>query len=172
MREAALRAAIELIAEHGFAATSMAQIAEAAGISPSGLAHHFPSKNALLGAVLDHRDEMDRLGEDDADGPGEVFDQLVRVAEINGQRRQLVALYMTMIGEAASPGHPAHPWMLRHYEGAMPRLERAVRAGQEQGVIHPVGPNVDPDGGPVGRPDRSLALPATRSHLRRYPPVL
>lgn len=69
VREAALRAAIELIAEHGFAATSMAQIAEAAGISPSGLAHHFPSKNALLGAVLDHRDEMDRLGEDDADGP-------------------------------------------------------------------------------------------------------
>jgi len=140
VREAALRAAIDLIAEQGYAATSMAQVAEAAGISPSGLAHHFPSKMALLGAVLDHRDAMDSLAEPDGEGPWEVFDGLVRLARVNAGRRQLVALYMTMIGEAASPGHPAHPWMERHYAVSLDLLASAVRTGQEQGLIHPEAP--------------------------------
>lgn len=140
VREGALRAAIELIAEHGFASTSMAQVAEAAGISPSGLAHHFPSKMALLGAVLDHRDAMDSLAETEGDGPWEVFDGLVRLARVNAGRRQLVALYMTIIGEAASPGHPAHPWMERHYELSLTLLEDAVRTGQEQGLIRAEAP--------------------------------
>lgn len=136
VRKAVLRAAIELIAEHGYAATSMAQVAEAAGISPSGLAHHFPSKKALLGAVLDHRDAMDSLAEDTGEGPWKVFDGLVSLAQVNSGRRQLVALYMTMIGEAASPAHPARPWMERHYQTTLLLLEEAVHEGQQQGAIH------------------------------------
>ena len=116
VREAALGAAIDLIAEHGYAATSMAQVAEAAGISPSGLAHHFPSKAALLGAVLDHRDSIDTLPAAEGAGAWAVFDGLVELARVNAGRRQLVALYTTVIGEAVGPDHPAHDWMLRHFE--------------------------------------------------------
>ncbi|MEO2097182.1 MAG: helix-turn-helix domain-containing protein [Brachybacterium sp.] len=135
VREAALRAAIDLIAEHGYAATSMAQVAEAAGISPSGLAHHFPSKAALLGAVLDHRDATDNVPVSEDAGTWAVFDGLVELARINAGRRQLVALYTTVIGEAVGPDHPAHDWMLRHFEVSLALLEDAVREGQRAGEI-------------------------------------
>jgi AcrR family transcriptional regulator len=135
VRDAALRAAIDLIAEHGYAATSMAQVAETAGISPSGLAHHFSSKTVLLGAVLDHRDAMDALDSISGEEPWGVFAALVGLARVNSGRRPLVALYTTMIGEAASPGHPAHPWMRRHYESVLSRLEDAVHEGQRLGHL-------------------------------------
>ena len=135
VREAALGAAIDLIAEHGYAATSMAQVAEAAGISPSGLAHHFPSKAALLGAVLDHRDSIDTLPAAEGAGAWAVFDGLVELARVNAGRRQLVALYTTVIGEAVGPDHPAHDWMLRHFEVSLALLEDAVREGQRTGEI-------------------------------------
>jgi len=135
VREAVLRAAIDLIAEHGYAATSMAQVAEAAGISPSGLAHHFPSKAALLGAVLDHRDAIDTIPLPEGAGAWGVFDGLVELAGLNAGRRQLVALYTTVIGEAAGPEHPAHDWMLRHYELSLALLEDAIREGQRAGEI-------------------------------------
>ena len=140
VREAALNAAIDLIAEHGYAATSMAQVAEAAGISPSGLAHHFPSKAALLGAVLDHRDAIDMVPALEVVGPWGVFDGLVELARVNSGRRQLVALYTTVIGEAVGPDHPAHDWMLRHYAVSLARLSDAVREGQRRGEIDTAAP--------------------------------
>lgn len=140
VREAALSAAIDLIAEHGYAATSMAQVAEAAGISPSGLAHHFPSKAALLGAVLDHRDASDTIPAPEGAGPWGVFDGLVELARVNAGRRQLVALYTTVIGEAVGPDHPAHDWMLRHYELSLALLADAVREGQRRGEIAAAAP--------------------------------
>lgn len=136
VRDGALRAAIDLIAEQGYAATSMAQVAEAAGISPSGLAHHFPSKAALLGAVLDHRDAMDALPPPEGEeGPWDAFDQLVVLAGTNMERRQLVALYTTMIGEAIAPAHPAHGWMRRHFDLVLELLRETIRTGQERGLV-------------------------------------
>lgn len=141
VRERALQAAIDLIAHQGYTATSMAQVADAAGISPSGLAHHFPSKNALLAAVLEHRDRVDS---DPAPAPGQTpwssFDHLVTVAGLNMRRRQIVQLYMTMIGEAATPDHPAHEWMIGHYTSVFGNLVSGLRIDQEAGYIHPDAP--------------------------------
>jgi TetR/AcrR family transcriptional regulator len=47
-----LQAATRLFAEQGYAAASMAEIARAAGMSKSGVFHHFPSKHALYREVL------------------------------------------------------------------------------------------------------------------------
>lgn len=43
---------LDLFAEHGFYGTSMRQIARAVGVRESALYHHFPSKNAILQALL------------------------------------------------------------------------------------------------------------------------
>lgn len=136
VREAALRAAIDLIAEHGFAGTTMAQVADGAGISPSGLAHHFPSKTALLGAVLDYRDAMDSPELEVAGGePWGSFDELAAIARINMERRPLVQLYTSMIGEAFAPGHPAHGWMRRHYETVVENLRDQLHEDQQRGYV-------------------------------------
>lgn len=136
IRESALRAAVDLIARQGFAATSMSQVAEAAGISPSGLAHHFPSKKALLGAVLTYRDVMDNEGGLQLDeNPWTCFDQLVDIAAVNSTRHQLVLLYTTMVGEAVTEDHPAHPWMAGHFRDALASLSACLIRDQELGRV-------------------------------------
>ncbi|MGP9845161.1 TetR/AcrR family transcriptional regulator [Brachybacterium sp. 107] len=141
VREGAMRAAIDLIARQGFAATSMAQVAAAAGISPSGLVHHFPSKKALLGAVLEYRDTVDSFPREAfGEGPWADFDHLVHVAGLNMERRQLVLLYTTMMGEAATSEHPAHEWLKSHYAAVVGTLADAVRAAQRDGHMRPEAP--------------------------------
>jgi AcrR family transcriptional regulator len=51
-----LDVAFGLFADHGYRATTLAQVADAVGITEAGVLHHFPSKEALLQAVLDARD--------------------------------------------------------------------------------------------------------------------
>src|SRR4051812_39604541 len=58
-RAKAVQAAVELFAKSGFKGTSVAQVAAKTGLSQSGLLHHFPSKAALLTAVLEERDAED-----------------------------------------------------------------------------------------------------------------
>lgn len=58
-RQAIEQAAIDLFAELGYNATSMRQIAAAAGIQPAAIYHWFPAKEAILTQLQD--DFMDRL---------------------------------------------------------------------------------------------------------------
>ena len=73
-----LNEAVVLFGEHGYAGTSLADIANAADISKAGLLHHFSSKDELFGKVLERRDREDALsilvespasGEDVVDAP-------------------------------------------------------------------------------------------------------
>jgi AcrR family transcriptional regulator len=51
LREALLRAALELIGEHGVAALSLREVARRAGVSHAAPAHHFADKAGLLTAL-------------------------------------------------------------------------------------------------------------------------
>jgi len=52
-RERILARAVELFAAHGFDAVTMRQLGDAVGLDNSSLYRHFPSKAALIDAVLD-----------------------------------------------------------------------------------------------------------------------
>jgi AcrR family transcriptional regulator len=56
-RERILDEAMRLFSEHGYAATSIAKIEAAAGLTPGagGLYHHFASKEAVLAAGIERR---------------------------------------------------------------------------------------------------------------------
>lgn len=75
--ERLLAAATHLFARHGYEATSVAQIVEAAGVTKGALYHYFRSKDDLLhevyGRVL--REQTRRLAAI-ADGPGPAADRL------------------------------------------------------------------------------------------------
>ncbi len=60
-REQITTLAIGLIAEHGYARTSLARIAEAAGVSNAAILYHFGSKNAVLESA--YATVIDRLSE-------------------------------------------------------------------------------------------------------------
>ncbi|KAA9159943.1 TetR/AcrR family transcriptional regulator [Amycolatopsis acidicola] len=137
-REKAVRAAMELFATSGFKGTSIARVAEKTGLSQSGLLHHFPSKTALLSAVLEARDAED--GEflsagGDAPLGWAAFDSLAALVARNSTRPQLVGLYVRVSAEAIEPGHPAHEWLRSHYANVEAWLTDAVQAGKERGEI-------------------------------------
>ncbi|GAC57107.1 putative TetR family transcriptional regulator [Gordonia hirsuta DSM 44140 = NBRC 16056] len=56
-REAVLSQAVTLFADHGFHEVTIEQIASAAGLPPSGVYRHFPSKQAILSAALERAAE-------------------------------------------------------------------------------------------------------------------
>lgn len=64
-RDRILLRATEAIAELGYGSASMAQLAQACGLSKAGLYHYFPSKDAILFESLDRYTKLllDRLAE-------------------------------------------------------------------------------------------------------------
>lgn len=84
-RQALLDAAKEAFATHGFAGTSIRALAGAVGIKESSFYNHFPSKQALLDAVLDLAEQ--RLGQtgeqfavplEDASAAADVYEHMSR----------------------------------------------------------------------------------------------
>ncbi|WP_122819061.1 TetR/AcrR family transcriptional regulator [Nocardioides pantholopis] len=58
MRARLLEATVELLVERGFAGTSTTLVSERAGVSRGAQLHHFPSKNALVVAAVEHVAEV------------------------------------------------------------------------------------------------------------------
>lgn len=54
MRARLMEAAVECLVERGFAGTSTTLVSERAGVSRGGQLHHFPTKDALVVAAVEH----------------------------------------------------------------------------------------------------------------------
>lgn len=138
-RERLLVVALDLFASGGYRGTSIAQVAERAGLSQSGLLHHFRSKADLLAAALDHRDELEGHLLETADGSPAMgwaaFDALVELVRRNAAEPRLVRLFVTLSVEAIDPDHPAHRWMVAHYDGVSSWLTAAIERGKRTGEM-------------------------------------
>ncbi len=133
--------AFELMAEKGYRGTSIAQVAARAGISQSGLLHHFPTKQDLLIAVIGHRHDLDaRLLENRGGGSLQgwgAFDALIDLVRHNSEHPQLVRMFVTLCAEAMDPDHPAHGWVRHHYADAESTLITAIEAGVAEATMRP-----------------------------------
>jgi len=110
-RKQILEAAVETIAEVGFANASLAQIGKRAGISKSVIGYYFPSKDDLVRAVVDnfflagHEEMMEHLKT--ATSAGELLRRYVRqnMLYIAGNRTatravsEIIANFRTPDGE-------------------------------------------------------------------------
>lgn len=126
--------ATDLFGEAGYRGASLREIAARCGISHPGLLHHFATKEALLIAVLEHRDEVDlaRLAAE----PGlDALRRIVEVVALNETRRGIVELYAVLSAEATSAGHPAHDFFVRRYRTALDTAERAYSSARERGAL-------------------------------------
>lgn len=135
-REQILEAALHTIAERGFLATSVAELAEAVGLSQSGLLHYFGSKEELFVAVLLKRDQVDA-----ADLGEATPEALIRLIRHNTQVPGLIELFTHMQAAAADPNHPAHEYMRLHYELGTAAFAELIRGLQRSGEVPPA---VDP----------------------------
>jgi AcrR family transcriptional regulator len=146
-RERIVAAASELFAERGFHATPMTAVAEAAGLSQTGLLHHFPSKELLLAEVLEQRDIRDlaALSErhDGAARGWQVLDDMVDLVRTNAGREGFVRLFTSLAGEAVDPTHPGHEWLGRHHAAAVAALTAALHDAVADGEADPAVPAGD-----------------------------
>ena len=139
-RTRVLEVALDLFAASGYRGTSVAQVAQHAGLSQAGLLHHFPSKVALLTAALEYREETEgtRLEVDGVAPLGwAAFDALTGLVARNAARPSIVRLFVTLSAEALDPAHPAHDWILNHYDSLTTWLTAAVEFGRAQGEFRP-----------------------------------
>ncbi|WTW99865.1 TetR/AcrR family transcriptional regulator [Streptomycetaceae bacterium NBC_01309] len=135
--------AVALFGEVGYRGASLREIAARCGISHPGLIHHFPTKEALLLAVLAQRDEDDarRLT-----AAGEVgVDRLrrtVEVVELNTRRRAIVEMFTALSAEATSAEHPAHAYFAERYRTTVAGLTYDYAHAREAGLLRP---GIDPE---------------------------
>ncbi|WP_291382467.1 TetR/AcrR family transcriptional regulator [Demequina sp.] len=145
-RQQVLDTALVMFARQGYRATSLRDIAARSGITHPGLLYHFPTKEALLMAALERRDEVDGVEEDDgvvefADLDGRaLLEHLVAGAAKNAAKRGLVELFASLSVEATAPDHPAHAYFVARYSSLRATLVRGLEelaAAQElrQGVV-------------------------------------
>jgi AcrR family transcriptional regulator len=133
-RDAILLAASQQFARHGYRGTSLASIAEAAGLSQPGLLHHFPSKKALLLAVLAERDSTDGpLASPPLQGKGiGIIDGIGTLVAHNETTPDQVRMFSMLLGESTAPDHPAHDYFVDRYAGIRSRFIGHLRTAQAQ----------------------------------------
>ena len=130
-RERILRAARRCFVRRGFHAASMADIAETAEMSPGLIYRYFPSKNAIVHAIIDREMEearciLDRLGsaEDMVGAMLEVFERWAR-----GDDEEMNAvLFLEMVAASARDEELAET-MRRADAVVRGRLEEVLRCG-------------------------------------------
>ncbi|MPY50969.1 TetR/AcrR family transcriptional regulator [Streptomyces acidicola] len=118
-----VRAALEVIAERGYRGASMAAIAERVGLTQQGLLHYFPTKDALLVAVLKERDQWDAVPDSQWR-----LDLLGSLVEYNAMRPGIVQTFSALLGESVTEGHPTREFFTERYVRVRATMAEALRA--------------------------------------------
>ncbi|MFE2485704.1 TetR/AcrR family transcriptional regulator [Streptomyces mirabilis] len=118
-----VRAALEVIAERGYRGASMASVAERVGLTQQGLLHYFPTKDALLVAVLKERDQWDAV----PDTQWRV-DLLASLVEYNAMRPGIIQTFSALLGESVTEGHPAREYFTERYVRVRASMAAVLRA--------------------------------------------
>ena len=129
-RQRILDVAERLLSRNGARGTTLAQIAQEAGVSQAGLLHHFESKEQLLNTVLDARDADD---EANADLSGDLIEQLRRVTERFRRSPELIGTLGVLRMENLDPEAPLHGRFLRRYRSGIDWVAEGIRRGQHAG---------------------------------------
>lgn len=126
-REAILDATVEMIAEVGYHGLSLRDVARRVGISHPGVIYHFPSKEALLMAVVQRFDEDENFSIESLESaePMEILKRFVDITRSLRQSPIFVEMECMLAVEASSDLHPAHDHFVHRFESINQILTRA-----------------------------------------------
>jgi AcrR family transcriptional regulator len=113
-REEILQHAVDVFGRLGFHAASMREIAKECGLSQAGLLHHFPTKEALLLALVDEREHNQDMTFASKSDTWTVF--FYKRMLHNMENEALTRLWANLVGEATDRQHPAHKYFLERYQ--------------------------------------------------------
>ncbi|WP_129338438.1 TetR/AcrR family transcriptional regulator [Cellulomonas endophytica] len=141
-RRQIIAAAAELYGEVGYRSASLREVAARAGLSHPGLLHHFGTKEALLLAVLEQRDEEDTAAFVEGRRGVAALAGIVDIVERNTRRPAIVELFCVLSAEATAVDHPAHAWFRQRYGTVLAAAATAYREAAEDGRLRA---EVDPE---------------------------
>lgn len=139
-----IAAAFAEFSSGSYESVSLRSIAAAAQMSHPGLLHHFPTKQALLEAVLTAHEAADQRAFAEHPPPqtvAELADVMAAAVAVDRQERELVQLRARLGAAGADPKHPAHDFAVRRYERLAAQTTQtiaALAAGE-------VAPDVEPE---------------------------
>lgn len=141
-REKILAAAIRHVARNGGRGTSLAQIAAEAGVTQQGLLYYFASKDDLLNAALDIRDQRDVVPRP-TPWPGlEFLDGIVERVRRWRQEPEMVGMFTLLLVENLGDHAPLRDRLERRYSLVHKEYADGVRAAQASGTARA---DIDPD---------------------------
>lgn len=138
-RDEVLATASRVFGNRGYAAATMREIAEGAGLHPSSLYYYFRSKEEILGAIVGEVNHLtvDHLREVDAAG-GPVDVQLYRVVRFDVQ---VLCRLPYDIGEVLRLGALDEPQFVQYWDDRRALhdgVEALVTSGASAGLFRPV----------------------------------
>jgi AcrR family transcriptional regulator len=112
----------------GYHNGSLIEIATQAGMTHAGVLHHFGSKEQLLIALLEYRDDADVANLEGHHAPGgpAFLDHLVLTARENTARPGIIQAYAVLSGESVTEGHPAQQFFRGRLAGLRTMLAAAL----------------------------------------------
>ncbi|MFK0156558.1 TetR/AcrR family transcriptional regulator [Streptomyces sp. NPDC090499] len=147
VRRRILETCVDAFGATGFYGATMKDIAARAGISHTGLLHHFARKEDLLIAVLELSDERSSRFLESADAidpvknPADALRGMLATVVDNELQPGIMELHCVLSGEATSPGHPAHDHFAARYRGIRRFYTDAFAALAARGELNsPVDP--------------------------------
>jgi AcrR family transcriptional regulator len=129
-RQLILAVAQRSLTRSGWRNTTLARIAEEAGVTAAGVLHHFQSKEQLLHALLDARDADDEASSDQS---GDLIDGIRSTADRIEHSPELVGMFVVLLAENLFPGTPLHERMLNRWRTAVDIVTDSIRRGQDAG---------------------------------------
>lgn len=121
-----------MIAERGYRGATLSAVAERVGLTQQGLLHYYPTKEALLLAVLEKRDEWDAVPE-----ARWRLDLLASLVEYNTMRSGIVQTFSALLGESVTEDHPARDFFTQRYARLRASMAQVLRT--EFGEVLPGG---------------------------------
>lgn len=136
--------AIELFGSRGLRGTSIAAVADRAGLTDAGLLHHFPSKAALIDAVVERSAQLqaERMRELVAPGGLDALRRMAAWGEVVEQTPELAAVQVVLSADAILKDSPVRDTIERRYAAVHDLAAALIREGIDRGQIRP---DVDAD---------------------------
>jgi AcrR family transcriptional regulator len=137
MREEILAAAMDIFGERGYRKTSIDAVAARTGLTRQGVLHYFPSKRALLLAIIERRHQVniERLADGDAekDWPS----QLASVIAFEESHRSMAELHNALAAEVVTGSDEAQEYFNGYYRSSHDHI--VARLGERYGDRLPSG---------------------------------
>ncbi|MER7243368.1 TetR/AcrR family transcriptional regulator [Kribbella sp. NPDC000426] len=119
-RREILDTAMSLFSVGGFNTVSLADIANEVGITQAGILHYFPTKAALLLAVLQEREARNVVSRQEHQQRGDSpLAAYVETLAENDRNPELVQLFVILAAESTAEGHPGHDWFVQRNNNLM-----------------------------------------------------